>query len=83
MEQARRGELVREQAEVPEWVDHEGEERVAPEPVQVQLENGCVQNADTTVARETGTPCYFVTRVLKGNGCFMLIQLKPPEGCKR
>ena len=37
--------LVQEQAEVQEWVDHEGEERVAPEQVQALEENVSVQNA--------------------------------------
>jgi len=33
-------------AEVQEWVDLVGEEWAAPEPVQVRLENVCVQNAE-------------------------------------
>jgi hypothetical protein len=38
--------VVREQAEVPEWVDHEGEERVAPEQVQAQQGSAPVPNAE-------------------------------------
>ena len=45
-ELARREALVQEQAEVQEWVDLVGEEWAAPEPVQVRLENVCVQNAE-------------------------------------
>jgi hypothetical protein len=44
MEQVHAEVVVQEQAEVLEWVDHEGEERVAPEQVQALGENACVQN---------------------------------------
>ena len=46
MELAHPGEVVQEQAEVQEWVGLVGEEWAAPEPVQVRLENVCVQNAE-------------------------------------
>ena len=45
-EQAHPEALVQEQAEVQEWVDLVGEEWAAPEPVQVRLENVCVQNVE-------------------------------------
>jgi len=38
--------VVQEQAEVQEWVDHEGEERVAPEQVQGQQGGASVLNAE-------------------------------------
>ena len=38
--------LVQEQAEVQEWVDHEGEEWVAPEQVQAQQGSVFVPNAE-------------------------------------
>jgi len=38
--------VVLEQAEVQEWVDHEGEERAAPELVQAQLENASAPNVE-------------------------------------
>jgi len=40
------GVVVREQAEVLEWVDREGEGWMAPEQVQALEENVCVQNAE-------------------------------------
>ncbi|MDI7260989.1 MAG: hypothetical protein QME90_13855 [Thermodesulfobacteriota bacterium] len=46
MEQVHPGEVAREQEEVQEWVDLVREEWVAPEQVQVRLENVCVQNAE-------------------------------------
>ena len=46
MELARPEALVQEQAEVPEWVDHEGEDRVAPEQVQAQQGSVFVLNAE-------------------------------------
>ena len=46
MELVHPGVVVREQAEVPEWVDLAGEEWAAPELVQVRLETVCVQNAE-------------------------------------
>ncbi len=45
-ELARREALVQEQAEVLEWVDHEGEERVAPGRVQAQQGSVFVPNAE-------------------------------------
>lgn len=45
-ELARREALVQEQEEVLEWVDHEGEERVAPERVQAQQGSVFVPNAE-------------------------------------
>lgn len=39
------GEVVRGQAEAPEWVGQDGEGWVAPEREQVLAENACVQNA--------------------------------------
>ena len=45
-ELARREALVQEQEEVLEWVDHEGEERVAPEQVQAQQGSVFVPNAE-------------------------------------
>jgi hypothetical protein len=45
MERVHPGGVVRERAEVQERVDLVGEEWAAPERVQVQLENACVQNA--------------------------------------
>ena len=44
MEQVHLRVLVQALEEVLEWVDHEGEERVAPEQVQALEENACVQN---------------------------------------
>ena len=38
--------MVQEQEEVLEWVDHEGEERVAPEQVQAQQGSVFVPNAE-------------------------------------
>ena len=46
MEQVHPEVVVQEQAEVPEWVDHEGEERVTPEQVQAQQGSVFVQNAE-------------------------------------
>ena len=46
MGQAPPGGAVLEQGEAQEWVDLVGEEWAAPEPVQVRLENVCVQNAE-------------------------------------
>jgi len=38
--------LVQALEEVLEWVDHEGEERAAPEQVQAQLENASAPNVE-------------------------------------
>jgi hypothetical protein len=46
MELVHPGVVVREQAEVPEWVDLAGEEWTAPGPVQAPEENAPVQNAE-------------------------------------
>ena len=46
MEQVHPEVVVQEQAEVLEWVDHEGEERVAPEQVQAQQGSVFVPNAE-------------------------------------
>ena len=46
MEQVHLRVLVQALEEVPEWVDLVREEWAAPEPVQVRLENVCVQNAE-------------------------------------
>ena len=46
MEQAHLRILVQALEEVLEWVDHEGEERVAPERVQAQQESVFVPNAE-------------------------------------
>jgi hypothetical protein len=52
------GVVVQEQAEVQEWVDHEGEERAAPEQVQGQ-QGGCVcPQCGTVASHEVGIPCY-------------------------
>jgi hypothetical protein len=45
MERVHRGVAALEAAEVLEWEDLVREEWVAPEPVQVRLENACVRNA--------------------------------------
>jgi len=46
MGQAHLGEVVQGQEEVLEWVDHEEEERVAPEQVQAQQGSVFVPNAE-------------------------------------
>jgi hypothetical protein len=46
MEQVHPEVVVKEQAEVLEWVDQEGEERVAPEQVQAQQGSVPVPNAE-------------------------------------
>jgi len=46
MEQVHLRVLVQALEEVLEWVDHEGEERAAPEQVQAQLENAPAPNVE-------------------------------------
>jgi hypothetical protein len=46
MEQVHLRVLVQALEEVLEWVDHEGEERAAPEQVQAQLENASAPNVE-------------------------------------
>jgi len=55
-EQARRGEVVQEQVEVPEWVELAKGEWVAQEPVQVRGENVCVQNAERQLLMKSEHP---------------------------
>jgi hypothetical protein len=50
------GEVVQEQAEVPEWVDLVGEEWVAREQVQALEENASVQNAERLPPMKLGHP---------------------------
>jgi bacterioferritin len=53
-EQVHRGEVVRGRVEVPERVGQDGEEWVAPEPVQVRGESVYVQNAERLLLMRSG-----------------------------
>ena len=55
-EQVHRGEVVQEEAEVPEWVDLAVEEWVVRERVQDQEENACAQNAERLLLMKSGRP---------------------------
>ena len=57
MEQAHLRVLVQALEEVLEWVDHDGEERVAPERVQAQQGSVFVPNAELSQPHEVGIPC--------------------------
>ena len=54
MEQAHLRVLVQALGEVLEWVDHEGEERVAPERVQAREENASARNAERLLLMKRG-----------------------------
>jgi hypothetical protein len=55
-EQDHRGEAVRGQVEVQEWVDLAGEEWVAPEPVQAHVENAFVLSAGLLFLMRSESP---------------------------
>jgi hypothetical protein len=56
MERVHLGVAALEAAEVQEWVDLVREEWAAPEPVQVRLENVCVQNAERLLLMKSECP---------------------------
>jgi len=53
-EPVRPGEAVLEQGEAQGWVEVGGEEWVAPEPVQVLMENALVLNAERPFLMKSG-----------------------------
>lgn len=56
MEKVRPAGVGQEQAEVPEWLDHEGEEWVAPEQVQAQQGSVFVLNAERSHPMKLESP---------------------------